>query len=171
MIAHCPGNNLRNIFIHHNLIMIAFPDFFRCMNIILSISASCINGKIFSLVQINICFVIDHHICPDTVHIHAIGIIIHIRCPSARRTHIHFQSNNISLFAQSLFIIQKSEKFQVEETASHIKSLNSCPSGPSQIFRQHIGRIVRQMIFVIDNIRYTSWPGYGCLKNNVTFAV
>ena len=58
------------------------------------------------LALINFCdTVMDDHICPYFIHIHAIGIIKHICRKSAAGTHVHFQGNNIPLLPKTVLIL------------------------------------------------------------------
>ena len=58
------------------------------------------------------------HICPNLKYIGFVGVVIHIRRCATGWTHIHFQSNHITLIAKTILIFCQHKEFQMHESAA-----------------------------------------------------
>ena len=92
------------------------------------------------------------HVRPDLINIKAVSKVHHIRCVAAGRSHIDFESHEVTLLSDTFFVCFQTEELQVDKSSVRVESTNSCAACFFQTFIDVPCYIVDKLKLVVDDI-------------------
>ena len=112
-----------------------------------------------------------HHIGVYLVNIRGMREIHHIGRIAAGRTHIDFESRELSLLPKTLTRLSQAEKFKVNKAAVHSES-PGCPAPDlPQLFRHIRAGVIHEVKVIIYDIHDRHGPDGHILKQRLIFGI
>ena len=98
--------------------------------------------------------IVSYHLSPDLIYVSIVSVIHHVRCISACRSHIDFESYKVSDFTEVLPCLCEAEELEVYESAPYLESFYGCASVFTELFRHLRSRVVSKLESLVYEIRY-----------------
>ena len=130
-------------------------DFFGRVSIIDICPASVVRDVTaeFVIVETSV-FVKDQTFRPNLIHIHVVSVVHFVGDITARRTHIHFETDDVVLVAKSLFISVEAEKFKVEKPLFYAKRFDGFCAYFLQIRFLHIACVTDIFAVAVEHCKW-----------------
>ena len=155
MVAHLRPHHLGHPLAHDDFAGIALEDFLVTVHIAVEIAAAGIRAEAVLIPVGEQTAVGGDHIRPDLIDVGGVGEVHHVRRIAARRTHIDFESNEITDAAKPLLCLRQAEELEMDEAAAHAERFER---GASRFF-ERIRYAIRCVVGQIELIEHDVHDG------------